>query len=88
MEPRGQTQDATVNLSIKKVPERLVAQLRRRAAAHHRSLQGELLTILEDALAPKRATLLEIRKYLAQLGLHTAEESTRIIREDRDRDGR
>lgn len=73
-----------MNLSIKKVPERLVIELRRRAAAPHRSLQGELLSILEEAVSPKRATVSEVREYLDSLRLHTADESTRMIREDRD----
>jgi len=38
-----------VTLTIKQVPERLAEKLRRRAAASHRSLQGELMAILEDA---------------------------------------
>ncbi len=84
MEPIRQSRKPTVNLSIKKVPEQLVFELRRRAAAHHRSLQGELLSILEEAVSPKRATVSEMREYFAKLGLRTADESTRMIREDRD----
>jgi plasmid stability protein len=38
------------SLSIKDVPEALVEQLRQRAAINHRSLQGELMWILEQAL--------------------------------------
>ena len=38
-----------VTLTIKQVPERLAQKLRLRAAASHRSLQGELMAILEDA---------------------------------------
>jgi len=38
-----------VNLSVKNVPEELAELLRRRAAANHRSLQKELLSILETA---------------------------------------
>lgn len=41
----------TVTLTIKKVPVALARELRRRAAAHHRSLQGELLRLLEAAAA-------------------------------------
>ena len=37
-----------VTLTIKQVPERLAEKLRLRAAASHRSLQGELMAILED----------------------------------------
>jgi plasmid stability protein len=73
-----------VNLSIKSVPEPLVAQLRRRAAVHHRSLQGELLSVLEDAVHPKRATLVEARAELLRIGLKTHEEATEMIRKERD----
>ncbi|MCP4407664.1 MAG: Arc family DNA-binding protein [Gammaproteobacteria bacterium] len=38
------------NLSIKKVPDELVAHLRSRAKDHHRSLQGELLSIIEASV--------------------------------------
>ena len=38
-----------VNLSVKKVPEALAARLRARAERNHRSLQGELMAILEAA---------------------------------------
>jgi hypothetical protein len=36
-----------VNLSIKNVPDEVVDQLRKRAAFNRRSLQGELLAIVE-----------------------------------------
>ena len=36
-----------VTLTIKQVPERIAEKLRLRAAASHRSLQGELMAILE-----------------------------------------
>jgi plasmid stability protein len=46
----------SVNLSIKNVPETVARKLRERAAQHHRSLQGELMAILEDAVnAPNLA---------------------------------
>lgn len=38
-----------VNLSVKNVPEALAAKLRERAERNHRSLQGELVAILEAA---------------------------------------
>lgn len=41
-----------VTLTIKQVPDPLAEKLRRRAAASHRSLQGELLAILESAVLP------------------------------------
>jgi plasmid stability protein len=39
-----------VNLSVKNVPDELAERLRRRAAANRRSLQRELLNILESAV--------------------------------------
>ncbi len=38
-----------VNLSIKGVPEEVAGRLRARAARNHRSLQGELMHIIETA---------------------------------------
>ncbi|HET7924115.1 MAG TPA: hypothetical protein VFL30_04410 [Rhodanobacteraceae bacterium] len=38
-----------VNLSVKNVPDELAERLRRRAAGNRRSLQRELLSILETA---------------------------------------
>jgi plasmid stability protein len=40
-----------VNLSIKDVPDDVAERLRQRAARNHRSLQGELLAIVEQAAA-------------------------------------
>ena len=40
-----------VNLSIKAVPEALAQRLRERAARNHRSLQGELMALIERAAA-------------------------------------
>lgn len=44
-----------VSLSIKDVPEALAERLRRRAEANHRSLQGELMAIIERAAAEPTA---------------------------------
>ncbi|MDP2366803.1 FitA-like ribbon-helix-helix domain-containing protein [Rhodoferax sp.] len=38
------------NLSIKDVPERWAEALRQRAARNHRSLQGELMNLVEQAI--------------------------------------
>lgn len=45
------------NLSIKNVPEPVVEKLRKRAAANHRSLQGELMALVchaADGTKPAR----------------------------------
>src|SRR5271166_4732099 len=75
-----------VNLSIKNAPDDIVRRLRQRAERHHRSLQGELLAIIEEAVRPERSLspgelLAEVRR----LGVRTPPESAAIIRTDRDR---
>ena len=73
-----------VNLSIKNVPQELAAQLRERAKCHHRSLQGELLAILEESAIPKRLTLEEAYRQVLELVLRTGHEGVQMVREDRD----
>ena len=79
-----------INLSIKNVPEEWAERLRRRAALAHRSLQGELMKILEEAVADEpAATPAEILAEVRALGLKSRDEATEMIREDRDaRSGR
>lgn len=43
----------TINLSIKNVPDALAEKLRARAERNHRSLQGELMAIIESAVTSK-----------------------------------
>ena len=74
-----------VNISIKNVPDELADRLRKRAERNHRSLQGELLEILEGAV-PARLSVREVVERARALGLKTRSESTQIVR--RMRDGR
>lgn len=75
-----------VNLSIKNVPDALAERLRRRAARAHRSLQGELMAILEAAAqAGDRLTPAEALRRVRELGLETRGEAASIVRGDRDR---
>jgi antitoxin FitA len=74
-----------VNLSIKNVPDEIAEELRKKAVRNHRSLQGELMAIIEEA-AGKRKPLAP-SEFLAEvraLGLRTPAESRSMIREDRD----
>ena len=73
------------SLSIKNVPEEVIVELRARAKRNHRSLQGELLAILEDTVAPpKKISVAELRHTVRDLGIKTGDDSTRWIRELRD----
>jgi len=75
----------SVNLSIKNVPEDLANKLRQRAAKHHRSLQGELLAILEEALSKDEViTPSELLSKIREMELHTTSDSALWIRENRD----
>jgi antitoxin FitA len=71
-----------VNLSIKNVPDDLADRLRERAERNRRSLQRELLVILEEA-ATARIRPREAMERVRALGLRTPTESTRLIRQMR-----
>jgi len=74
-----------VNLSIKKVPDQIAERLRRQAAKNHRSLQGELMAILEEGVARKRFLKpSEILTELRRGGIRTPHEAVRFVREDRN----
>lgn len=72
-----------VTLSVKNVPAKLAENLRQRAARNHRSLQGELMAILEEAARP-RLTLDDLAEKARALGLRTPANSAEIIRATRD----
>ncbi len=74
-----------VNLSIKNAPDEVVQRLRERAQRNHRSLQGELMAIIEEAVQPVRG--LTPKDYLAEirkLGLNSPSEAAEMVRADRD----
>ena len=81
-----------VNLSIKNVPEALAAKLRERAERNHRSLQGELMAILEAAAYETRAAATPADGLLERLlaiagsrGIDTTKRRTREQAHDRKR---
>lgn len=75
-----------INLSIKNAPDEVVQRLRQRAERNHRSLQGELLAIVEEAVRPERElSPAELLREVRRLGLRTSADSASIIRADRDR---
>ena len=74
-----------VNISIKNVPDHVAEEVRKRAARHHRSLQGELLSILEETVAQETGlTPHAFLNELKALRLKTPSESLRLIRRDRN----
>jgi plasmid stability protein len=76
-----------INLSIKNAPDEVVRRLRQRAERHHRSLHGELLAIIEEAVQFERElSPTELLTEIRRLGVRTPPDSAAIIRADRDRD--
>ena len=80
----------TVTLSIKNVPQELAQRLKERASRNHRSLQEELMVILEFVAAPRPSSRVdEIYARVQASGVRTPRgESARMVREDRDDPGR
>ncbi len=72
------------SLTIRNIPDEMLALLRERAQRHHRSLQGELMFILEEAASPHKLSLEQVEKRVKELGISTGDDSTRWIRELRD----
>jgi plasmid stability protein len=72
------------NVSVKNVPDEVMDKLRQRAKRHHRSVQGELIFILEEATSPAKLSLEEAESRLRALGLGTGDDSTSWIRELRN----
>lgn len=73
-----------VNLSIKDVPDHLADALRSRARRNHRSLQGELMAMLETHVGGRPFRAKALLEEIRALGLSTPDESTQWVREDRD----
>jgi hypothetical protein len=76
-----------MDLSIKGVPEEQVARLRDRAKANHRSLQGELRALIDEATftVTRKLSIDEVVERVRRLPLKRRNEAARLIREDRDR---
>ena len=74
-----------ITLSIKNVPDEVADALRRRAARHRRSLQGELLCILDEVAHGEQ--VMSVGALLARnraRGLTTPDQSVAMLRADRD----
>ena len=74
-----------VNLSVKNVPDDVAEKLRRRAKANNRSLQGELLAVLQDAVSsPRKLSASELLQVVRASGLRSPREATAAVRQTRD----
>lgn len=87
-----------VNLSVKNVPDGLAEKLRARAERNHRSLQRELLAILEQAAQPagtppvpdardpnaRRMSVEEVYEAAKRLFPNGTPSSVEFIRQSRD----
>jgi plasmid stability protein len=76
----------SASLTIRNIPGSVLARLRERAQRHRRSMQGEILSILETAAAEQapRMTPGEFLRHVQSLGIRTQSESVDMIRKDRD----
>lgn len=70
-----------VNVSLKNVPDEMLEKLRKRAKRHHRSLQGELMAIIEEAVGPAGFSLEQAEAHLNELRFETGDEATAWLRE-------
>jgi hypothetical protein len=75
-----------VNLSIKNVPDDIACGLRQRATRNHRSLQKELLVIVEAAANEQEPVTVDALLAGARArGLTPSDEAAAIVRASRDR---
>ncbi|MCH7796575.1 MAG: hypothetical protein IH900_15750 [Proteobacteria bacterium] len=76
------------NLTIRNLDDEVVAKLKARAKAHHRSLEAELREILSVTVSRQaREDFLARAERIAAMTPDVAQtDSTEIIREDRDTD--
>lgn len=74
-----------VTLRVENVPKEIAARLEERARKSRRSLQEELLRILEKAAVEEdRLTPGQVLEKVRSLKLKTAAESAAFVRQDRD----
>jgi hypothetical protein len=76
-----------VNLSIKNAPDAVVRRLKARAARNHRSLQGELMALVEAAAREEEAGVLTPAQVLDRIraaGVRSPADSVRVIRSLRE----
>jgi len=85
--PDGYRMDCMAQLLVRDLDSAVINRLKARARLNHRSLQGEVKTILEEASArPTREEALAIiDKWRERWGDRVFSESAALIRKDRER---
>jgi plasmid stability protein len=76
----------TASLTVRNIPKAVLERLRARAMRHRRSMQGEILAILEASAAETvtRRTVSQVLQQARSQGLRTAGDAARMVRADRD----
>jgi plasmid stability protein len=89
MVPKWNHEEKMVTITVKNIPEQVYERIKVRATTNHRSINGEILSILEQAVSlppiDVEATLERARK-VRELTAHyvaTAEEIEKWINEGR-----
>jgi len=76
-------------LHVRNVPDELYERLRQRAARQRRSLSAEVVVLLDQALEQEEASVTLLREIRSRRAyspeLAGAPDSTRLLREDRER---
>ncbi len=90
MVPKWNREEKMVTITVKNIPKQLYERIKVRATANHRSINGEILSILEQAVSlppiDVEATLERARK-VRELTAHytvTADEIEKMINEGRE----
>jgi plasmid stability protein len=90
MVPKWNRETNMVTVTIKNIPEQIYERIKAQAKSNHRSLNGEILTILEQAVSlppiDVQATLERARKVRELTANYTvtAEEIEKMINEGRE----
>jgi plasmid stability protein len=90
MVPKWNREEDMVTVTIKNVPEKIYERIKAQAKANHRSINGEILSILEQAVSlppiDVQATLERARKVREWTATYTvtADEIEKMINEGRE----
>ena len=55
------------SITLKNIPDKLYTQLKVQAKMHHRSINGEVIHCLENAVLPRRVSPREMRQQMRRL---------------------